>query len=245
MRDRSHLAASFGSAAAGYDASRPTYPAGSVDWLVGDALRIADVGAGTGLLTRMLVGDGRDVIAVDPDRQMLARLGETLPHVEALVGTGEHLPLPDGALDALTFGQSWHWVDPGAASAEAARVLRPGGRLGLIWNIRDHDVPWVRAMTDLMHGSVAEQTIRDGGPRIAAPFVDVTHRIERWVQPMTPDRIVALAASRSHVITAAPDERQRILDAVRELVATNSDTAGRASIDVPYTTHAYLAVRPA
>jgi ubiquinone/menaquinone biosynthesis C-methylase UbiE len=100
-------------------------------------LRVADVGAGTGKLTRVVAGLGAEVVAIDPDAAMLAELAARVPDVPTFVGTGERIPLTDASADAVVFGQAWHWVDPDAASAEVGRVLRPGGVLGLIWNVRD------------------------------------------------------------------------------------------------------------
>lgn len=131
------LANSFGEQAGLYERARPDYPDAAVTWLVGAARRVADVGAGTGKLTRVLRRLGREVVAVEPDAAMRAELVAAVPGVEVLAGTGEALPLPDTSVDAVTFGQAWHWVDPAAGSIEAARVLRPGGVLGLVWNARD------------------------------------------------------------------------------------------------------------
>src|SRR5690349_24650014 len=141
----------FGTAAAEYERGRPGYPDTAVAWLLeGVGGEVADVGAGTGKLTEGVLTAGRTAIAIDPDAGMLERLHGRLPQVRTEVGTAEHLPLPDASVDAVVLGQAWHWVDPVAASAEAARVLRPGGRLGLIWNIRDETVDWVAALTGIM-----------------------------------------------------------------------------------------------
>ena len=123
-------ARSFGSAVDAYEHGRPGYPAAVADWLVpSGSQRLVDVGAGTGKFTRTLLGRGAEVVAVEPDPAMRARLAALLPDVRAVDGTGEAMPLPDGSADAVTFAQSWHWVDPVAGVAEVARVLRPGGVL--------------------------------------------------------------------------------------------------------------------
>ncbi|WP_309130905.1 class I SAM-dependent methyltransferase [Brevibacterium sp.] len=164
----------FGAAASEYQRGRPGYPARSASWLLGSAevvagsagdgadsavdaaVVVADVGAGTGKLTQSLVGAHRRVIAVDPDERMLAALSVQLRGVETRPGTGESLPLEDSSVDLITYGQSWHWVDPERACAEAARVLCPGGVLGLIWNIRDESVDWVAELTEIITPSTAE-----------------------------------------------------------------------------------------
>lgn len=234
----------FGEAAADYAAGRPDYPAGPVDWLVGDARDVVDVGAGTGKLTGALVGPGRTVIAVEPDRGMLQALRQEVPQAEALEGAAEHLPLADGSADAVLFGQAWHWVDVAAASREAARVLRPGGVLGLIWNVRDSRTPWVRELGRIMSSSAAEQAIEQDAVRVDPPFGVLERRDATWSRAMTVSRVVAMVASRSYVIAKPPGERADLLDEVRALLASHPDTAGRDRVDLPYRTTAFRTVRP-
>jgi ubiquinone/menaquinone biosynthesis C-methylase UbiE len=127
----SEHASSFGRAAGAYDSARPGYPDAAVDWLVpAHARTVLDIGAGTGKFTRSLVRRGFATIAVEPDPLMRQRLVESLPTVQALGGTAEAIPLPDDCVDAVTVAQAWHWVDRPAATAEIARVLRPGGSCG-------------------------------------------------------------------------------------------------------------------
>ncbi len=235
-------ATSFGSQADAYDRARPEYPPDAVAWMLPAAARdVADVGAGTGKLTSGLVSEGSTVTAVDPDPQMLARLSERLPGIRTLVGTGEKLPLPDASMDAVVFGQAWHWVDPPRASAEVARVLRPGGTLGLIWNIRDEKEPWVRELTAVMHTSDAEELIAAGGPVVGEPFGPLEHETFRWTATFTVDSLVELAASRSYIITASPERRDEVLAGVRSLGERVGDAEGR--ITMPYVTHAYRVSR--
>lgn len=162
MATRDEMARSFGAQAGAYERGRPTYPVEAVAWLldgVGDAARVADVGAGTGKLTavvsHLMAERGGEIIAVDPDAAMLDTLRATLPGTETLVGTAEHVNLPDESVDAVVLGQAWHWVDPVAASAELGRILKPGGTLGLIWNSRDESVQWVARLGGIMQGSNA------------------------------------------------------------------------------------------
>jgi SAM-dependent methyltransferase len=235
----------FGEAASDYERGRPGYPRAIVEWLLdGAGNEVADVGAGTGKLTDAVLATGRTVVAVDPDDGMLARVRGRLPQVRTETGTAEELPLPDASVDAIVLGQAWHWVDPDAASAEAARVLRPGGRLGLIWNIRDESADWVAALTALMHPSDAETLLAGDGVRVSAPFPPLEVDRLRWSRPVSPDDVLAMAASRSHLIALAPDERTAVLERIRELLATHPDTAGREVLDMPYETVAFRADRP-
>ena len=176
MASNEEMSTSFGSAAGTYESGRPDYPIQAVDWMLqpvvgGErSIRVADVGAGTGKLTRAIVELGAEVVAIDPDAKMLAVLREHVHGVPTFVGSAESLPLPDASVDAVLLGQAWHWVDPAAGSAEVGRVLRSGGVLGLVWNIRDESVPWVQRLTRIMHGSHAEKMLAEGDPPLAAPF---------------------------------------------------------------------------
>ena len=205
--------------------------------------RIADVGAGTGKLTRVLAeAPDAEVVAVDPDPVMLATLRGAVPGVPTFQGSAEQLPLPDASVDAVVLGQAWHWVDPVAGSAEIGRAVRGGGVLGLIWNIRDDRVDWVRRLTEIMHGSHAENMLAEGDPVVSAPFSGLEQERWEWTRPVTRDVLHRMAASRSYIITAADEEKARIgreLDALFDEL----DLHGDAAIDLPYVTRAYRAVR--
>ncbi|MBP5803317.1 class I SAM-dependent methyltransferase [Microbacterium maritypicum] len=241
------MATSFGAQAGDYEAGRPEYPFEAVAWMLermpADSRRVADVGAGTGKLTRALTqAPGAEVVAVDPDPEMLAALRGAVPGVPTFVGSAERLPLPDASVDAVVLGQAWHWVDPVAGSTEIGRAVRSGGVLGLIWNIRDDRVEWVRRLTEVMHGSHAEIMLAEGDPVVTAPFGPLDQERWEWVRPVTRDVLHRMAASRSYIITAPDDEKARIR---RELDALfdELDLHGDATIDLPYVTRAYRAVR--
>lgn len=240
-------ATSFGAEAGNYQAGRPDYPFEAVAWMLeslpAGARRIADVGAGTGKLTRtLLAAPDAEIVAVDPDPAMLAALREESPGVPTFVGTAERLPLPDASVDAVVLGQAWHWVEPVVASAEIGRVVRPGGVLGLIWNIRDEQVDWVRRLTDVMHGSAAEEMLAGVGPTVEAPFDALESHSWEWTRPMTRSLLHSMAASRSYIITASDDEKLRVrrgMDALFDELGLADD----GTIELPYVTRAYRAVR--
>ncbi len=249
MASREEMSTSFGRAAAVYEAGRPEYPAESVAWMLRPVasrehlVRVADVGAGTGKLTRALVATGAEVVAIDPDPAMLDALHAAVPGVPTFAGTGERLPLPDAALDAVVFGQSWHWVDPPAASAEVGRVLRSGGVLGLVWNVRDESVDWVARMTRIMHGSSAEVMLAGEGPAVASPFASLEEHVVHWERRMTRADLFAMARSRSYLITASDGDRARI-EAELEALFDEVGAVGDAAIALPYVTRAYRGIRP-
>jgi SAM-dependent methyltransferase len=128
------VAESFGADAERYDRTRPRYPQALVDRIVAGSpgRAVLDVGTGTGIVARQFQAAGCTVLGVDPDERMaaLARQGGT----EVEVATFEAWDPAGRQFDAVIAGQAWHWVDPVAGAAQAARVLRPGGRLALFWN---------------------------------------------------------------------------------------------------------------
>ncbi|MEJ1229542.1 MAG: class I SAM-dependent methyltransferase [Galbitalea sp.] len=115
----------------------------------------------TGKLTRALSARGLEVFAVDPSPQMLAQLAAAVPGAIAFAGTAEDIPLADASVDAVLVGQAWHWVDQDAALRSVERVLRPGGTLGLVWNLRDESVPWVARLTAVIHAAMGEDVSAD------------------------------------------------------------------------------------
>ncbi|MFT3864896.1 MAG: class I SAM-dependent methyltransferase [Solirubrobacterales bacterium] len=235
-------ARSFGAAADLYERSRPEYPAAAVDWLVPEGARkVLDLGAGTGKLTRALAARGLEVVAVEPIDEMRANLTAALPEVEAVKGTAEEIPLPDDSVDAITVAQAWHWVDPERATAEAARVLRPGGTLGLIWNRRDERVGWVEKLSHVM-GSGEAEIIELEGIEIGPPFGPTETFVTDWTRPMDVDLLVEMAASRSYIITATPRRRREILDGIRALVAWEPGLGDE--FDFPYRTFCFKARLP-
>lgn len=245
---RAARAASFGGAAEAYQAARPSYPDEAVAWAVPrTALAVVDLAAGTGKLTeRILAQDvvGRHVTAVEPSPGMRAALAAALPGVTVLPGTAEGTGLPMASADAVAVGQAWHWFDPPRAAAEMARVLRPGGVLALLWNVRDTDAGagWVAALEDLLHRDDPLRTI-SGPPTLGPSFGPVEHLAVRWTDPVRPASLRDLAASRSHVLTLPEDAREALLAEVDALAATHPELRGRDRVPMPYRTDCYRAVR--
>ena len=225
---------SFGSAAAAYERGRPSYPPEAIDWLLpAGAHDVLDLGAGTGKLTTRLVERGLAVVAVDPIAEMLEVLRTSLPATRALLGTAEEIPLEDNSVDAVLVAQAWHWFDPSRAIPEVARVLRPGGRLGLVWNTRDERLGWVRELGEII-GS-------DGDPHrtrvtLPEPFTDTARHQVEWTNYLTPQALIDLVASRSYCITSPTDVRTKTLDQVRELLATHPALANNNGLALPYVT---------
>lgn len=207
---RRELGQSFQDGGEHYHRVRPGYPVDCVDWLVPPhARQAADIGAGTGKFTELLVQRGLDVTAIDPSADMLEQLRSALPGVAAMEGTAEATGLADSAFDVVTVAQAWHWCDPLRASTEIWRILKPGGVLGLIWNQLDTSVPWVHRLSRIMHaGDVLKPDFR---PPIGPEFVELGSQLTRWDDPVTPLDIMELTKSRSYYLRAGESIRAKVL----------------------------------
>jgi len=164
VASREERSRSFGAIADDYDRLRPSPPAVAVDWLVPGNCGVAlDVAAGTGLLSRLLAPRFERVVAVEPDARMGAVLRARSPGVRVVLGTAEAIPAADASADGVFVSSAWHWMDPGRAIPEIARVLRDGGRFGVIWTSRDHQVAWLRDLNRHRELSQTRDDDRDRG----------------------------------------------------------------------------------
>jgi SAM-dependent methyltransferase len=227
--NRIHPAAAVGFAHAAdvYERARPSYPSEAVDWIgeqagLGPGRVVADVGAGTGKLTRLLIPTGARVLAVEPIAEMREQLARTSPGAELLDGTAESLPLSDGSVDAITVAQAFHWFDQDAALPEFHRVLRPAGSLVLIWNMRDLEDPLQAAIEELLRPlRRTVSTPRYGAWRPALErsllFGPCREETFRYDHPSTAADVCDRVASTSFVAAMPAAERDPLLDRVREL----------------------------
>jgi SAM-dependent methyltransferase len=237
---------SFGAIAEDYDRLRSGPPEAAVDWLLPPGCRVAiDLGAGTGLLARALARKVPRVVAVEPDERMAAvlraRAAEAgLSGIDVLQGTGEAIPLPDASADGVFASSAWHWMDPDRAPQEAARVLRDGGRLGLIWTSRDRNIDWVREADAFRRahwqaGATGEDDEPSGHRReVTLPgdlFGDVETASFGFTRRMTVADIIGMLATYSGAITASPQERAAGLAAARAVLEQRFP--GAEEIDVP------------
>jgi SAM-dependent methyltransferase len=240
-------------AVAAYERGRPGYPPEALAELIrvlaiGRGAAVLDLAAGSGKLTRQLLPAGAGLVAVEPSPAMRERLAAAAPGVRVLEGTAEAIPLPDGSLDAVTVGQAFHWFDAPRAVAELHRVLRPGGRLGLIWNVRDESRPPMTAVTAILdrHAGDAPR-YRDGRWRAAfdagAGFTPLGERTFHHLHHL--DRAAALDRFASiSFIAALPDaERARVLAEIDRVIAAEPSLAGQDRIGLPYRTDLFWCER--
>jgi ubiquinone/menaquinone biosynthesis C-methylase UbiE len=240
-------AQAFATAASVYERARPGFPDAAVDWLcdhleISSTTRVLDLAAGTGRLTRPLRERTSQIVAVEPMPQMRDVLHAALPDVEVLDGTAEQIPLPTGSVGAVVVAQAFHWFDPEPAIAEIARVLEPGGKLGLVWHTPDP--------SDLLHRAFRAivERHRDGGPLHVAGdgaryfenqerFREIAALDLREAYDVDADGLVALAESTSHVAALSGAERERALDETRALV----EASGRVRLFYVVELSAYAA----
>lgn len=229
---------SFGAIAENYHRFRtPMLPA-AVDWLVPDDCGVAaEVGAGTGLFTQQLTGRVPKVYAVDPDARMRAQLAAACPEADVRAGSAESIPVRDASVHAVFAACAWHWFDPDRAAAEIARVLRPGGVLGVAWHHRDNSVDWIAGVNRLVRQGEFPSDRRPGHFVLPehAPFGDVEQTVFPWHCPMTTDEFVGSLCTYSNLIVLDDADRDRVLDSVRDYLASHPDTAGRDTLEVPFT----------
>ncbi len=216
---------SFGSQAQAYAYGRPTYPKAVLEWfLPAGAERVLDLGAGTGRLTERLLELDLDVVAVEPIAEMRAHIPAA---AHAIDGTAEAIPLDDASVDAVTAGQAFHWFDVPRAMAEIRRVLRPGGRLGLCWNLFDDADPFVER---LAAGAGLDELVSSIPTQVQLPYDGIDgmstpeQRFFPHRQTYDADRLVAYVLSRSQTILMPDNERDALLQRVRALAPAGEFT---------------------
>lgn len=235
---------SFGAIAEDYDRLRTGPPEPALDWLLPAGCRVAvDLGAGTGLLTRALARRVPRVVAVEPDPRMAAVLRARSPaaqlaRIRVAQGRGEAIPLPDASADGVFASSAWHWLDPERTPREIARVLRDGGRLGVIWTSRDRDVNWVREVESFRDPARSASDQDELRPRHRrelslpdAEFGRVESASFSFTRQMTTGDFVGMLGTYSGAITASPREREAGLDHARAVLEQRFP--GASQIDVP------------
>ncbi|WP_248920362.1 class I SAM-dependent methyltransferase [Pseudomonas entomophila] len=236
-----------------YEQGRPDYPIALLDWLrdalgVSNGTTVLDLGAGTGKFTRLLTSLAPRLTAVEPVAAMRERLHEQLPDVPVHAGTAQHMPVADASQQVLVCAQAFHWFADSAALAEMHRVLAPGGRLGLVWNVRDESVDWVARITEIITPYEGD-TPRFHTGRWREAFDG------RWFSPPTlttlphvhegSPRTVIIERLRSvSFIAALPQaEQDKVMTRLQDLIDHHPDLKGRERIAFPYRTQAYRCQR--
>jgi SAM-dependent methyltransferase len=237
---RARRAVSFGGSAAVYAEERPDYPVEAVRWALEPVaerrpLRVLDLAAGTGKLTGVLLRAGVDaanVVAVEPDAEMLAEFRRRVPRVRAVEGAAERIPLGDGTVDAVVVGQALHWFDLDRALPEIHRVLADGGVLAGLWNRDDARVPWVVEMQRVLEGSVPSMGHGDEPLDLGEWFpgferADFPHTYRR-----TAESLVATVGTHSRLLVVGAEERAAVLGRLLEFLRSRPETR-EGEFDLP------------
>jgi SAM-dependent methyltransferase len=239
-------ATGFGNAAAAYASGRPDYPQALIGWLkdtlkLGRGKTVLDLGAGTGKFTARLLDADAFVIAIEPVQAMRLELVKRFRGVDAREGTAEHIPVPDASVDAVTCAQSFHWFAGPAALAEIKRVLRPGGYLGLVWNLRDEGVAWVKQIADIVEAH------REGVPHHEQGAWRHAFPAEGFGEPeetrfghvhrgpaskVILDRMMSI----SFIASMPKQEQEKVKADLQALIANTPELAGKDEIEFPYET---------
>jgi SAM-dependent methyltransferase len=226
-----------------YERVRPEYPDSAIAHIVDvfdidGSSELLDLAAGTGKLTRALLRTGAHVTAVEPLEGMREVLVRELPGVAVLAGTAEEIPLPDASVDVVLVGQAFHWFDPQSAPADIARVLRPGGGLVAIWNVRDESHDWmdqVREVLDRHKGDTprySDDRWREGIDA-SGLFAPIELRLFDHRHELPREEALETFGSRSYVSALPEDQRAALL---AEVAAVMPD---EPTIAIPYTTQVY------
>ena len=259
------LAGAFAGQGEDYDRLRPGYPPAALEAMLAalpgvpallsgtastsdgapssdasSSLRAVDLGAGTGKLSWALVERGFEVTAVDTSAAMLetARRRGAPGALATRVAPAEATGLPGASAELVTVAQAWHWFDAEAASAEVLRLLAPGGVLALVWNMLDVTIPWVHRLSRIMHAGDIHR--EDFDPTVGPGLELTERRALTWEDPMPTQDVIDLARTRSYVITAPEERRQKVLANLDWYLHDHLGHARGARVGVPYRTDLFL-----
>lgn len=236
-----------------YERGRPGYPDLVTRYIhralgVQPGHRILELGPGTGKFTRALADWNGRILGVEPTDGMRRVFRRTLPDADVVAGTADAIPLRDGSVDHVVVAQAFHWFPQPSSLSEIARVLRPHGGLGLVWNIRDETVPWVARWGELMDRYMTGiPRTRSNAWRSAfdarVPFEPVTERSFGHLQfadrPTMRDRMLSVSA----IGLLDPAAQRSLIADLDRLLDADPATSDRTMIAIPYRTDVYTTHR--
>jgi len=241
----------FGNRVENYIRYRPKYPDGVLDLLhrethLGESSFVADVGSGTGISTEMLLQSGATVYGIEPNapmREAAERLLAGNPRFHSVEGTAEQTTLPDQSVTHVTAAQAFHWFDAEKTKAEFHRILRPGGAIILLWNVRHVDTtPFLRGYEDLLKTFATDyQQVRHeniGVAQLNAFFGEgrYTKRVLPNSQTFDWEGLKGRVLSSSYAPAPGQPGHEPMVDALRDLYDRHQDNG---HIDFDYDTEIY------
>ena len=238
----------FSDRAEDYAKYRPSYPSEVIDCLLQGLARqkpliAADIGAGTGISSRLLADRGVKVIAIEPN-EVMRQAAKLHPLVQFKDGSAENTKLKENSIDLITCFQAFHWFNPEQSLTEFARILKPGGTIALVWNERDTDgddkftCQHDRIITQASQNNPVHRRL--GGRSdsfINSLFPIVSHFTFSYQQALTKEQLIGLAMSASY-IPKAGEVHQKLVSNLTNLHQKYSDA--RNLIYLQYTTSVYL-----
>jgi SAM-dependent methyltransferase len=235
----------FGADPAYYDRHRPAVPELVAEWLVPSVCRVVlDVGAGTGHFTRILLARAERVIAADPDEQMCEWLREQYPAATVHVAGSANLPVGDASMDGVFSSNAWHWFDPPAAGAEAARCLRPGGVLGVSWHDRGASPLWLDEVQEvILSAHNPANPIHEFALPEDLPFTPVEKHVIAYDREMTPQEICDMHCTYSALISLPDAEREPLMQRLFDHLTERAQERGSATLAIPFVATCYRAFR--
>ncbi len=235
----------FSDRATDYVKYRPSYPAAAIDAILAglgepSQLTAADLGAGTGISSRLLAERGVRVLAIEPNAEM-RQAAAPHPLVEFRDGTSETTNLPDESLDLVVCFQSFHWFNHILTLPELRRILKPSGRLAVVWNLRDRADALTQGYTQIVksasHNHPAEQRDRSIDSLLASSdFTDVTSTEFTNRQNLDLAGLIGRAKSSSYIPKSGP-QLQKLISDLTELY--QAQCGGRGFISLVYNTIVY------
>ena len=239
----------FQVAAEAYERGRPEYPQEAIDFLIrtlgiSSGTTVVDLGAGTGKFTRLLVPSGARIMAIEPVEGMISKFISLLSRIEILPGTAETIPLSSSSVDVVTVAQAFHWFQAESALREIHRVLKPRGKLGLVWNVRNESVEWVARITDII------DPFQGNTPRYKTSqwrqafektdlFTPLSKSVFKHIHQCEYEDVINRVASISFIAALSSTEKQKVLNEVREFLEHHWMTKGKEKIGFPYRTDVF------
>jgi SAM-dependent methyltransferase len=240
----------FAAAAEQYEAYRPSYPPAAVAFIrevgrLSENSTVVELGAGTGLMTRLLLPVGR-LIAIEPVSEMRATLLNRVPEAQVVDGTAEEMPLPSAAADAIVVAQAFHWFATPSALREISRVLKPDGALILVWNVKDPTDHLMKAIDAVLapyrldSPGFASTPWQEVFEEEHAPLTLTSRRAFSFEEHIALSHLKGRVLSASYVALLEPRLRSNVLHQLDKLFGSSEDDTAAA---MKYRTEVFVARR--
>ena len=240
----------FDSGAEAYERGRPEYPRDAITFLT-EQLQLApgavvlDIGAGTGKLSRLLLKSDARVVGLEPTDGMRRKFAQVLPDTEIVGGVAESIPMRDGSLDAACAGQAFHWFANFRALTEIHRALKPRGRFGIIWNVRELTSDWMRDLWHIVEkheGDVPRHRHGSWKPALEAfpRLQKIAERSFSFSQTGDVEMLLDRIGSISFIAKLSDESRGKVFGEIRDLLKSHPETREHPQIELRYRTDAYI-----